>query len=496
MYAQEPLVLELTALLKAHGVRDIVISPGSRHYAFTRTLRERPRLPAAFGGRRAVGGVLRARAHPGDGRAGRDDLHLRHRRAQLRIGPRRSRGTEAPPGGDHDRPAPRVPRSDGRPDDRSAGLFDRFVRYAGNLRPISNERDRWYCNRVINEALVAAREDGGGPVHLNVPIESHSGVQFTLPQLPEVRVIARHRARASTSRDWSAFADAPRAASASSSSGGRDRARASAPSPHSPPSPSRSMRPSSPTTSPTCTSRTASTTRWRSSGSLRRPDPALKPDVVITFGGNVVFKDELKGFVQRVRSRALAGRSRTGRSQIPSAPSRMSSSADPSTSSSASSRRTRADRPIGSYARRMLQAAESIPAPSSEHGELSADRRVSCSALPDGSALHIANSAPIRMAQLHAIDRFDRSLLQPRCERNRRLPVDRDRLRDGHREADVRDHRRPHVLLRHEFALDPRRSRQSAHPPAEQRGRCGDARAAAVRTTRLSPVVMSAPNTA
>ena len=37
MYAREPVVMELTALLKAHGVRNIVISPGSRHYAFTRT---------------------------------------------------------------------------------------------------------------------------------------------------------------------------------------------------------------------------------------------------------------------------------------------------------------------------------------------------------------------------------------------------------------------------------------------------------------------------
>ena len=148
------------------------------------------------------------------------------------------------------------------------GLFDGFVRYSGDLRPITNERDRWYCNRVINEALVAAREGGGGPVHLNVPIESHSGVQFTLPQLPDVRVIARHRLELDEP-DWGALAERL-AASASSSSGGRDHARASAPSPRSPRSPSRSTRPSSPTTSPTCTSTGASTTRWRSSHSPRR----------------------------------------------------------------------------------------------------------------------------------------------------------------------------------------------------------------------------------
>ena len=57
-----------------------------------------------------------------------------------------------------------------------------------------------------------------------------------------------------------------------------------------------------------------------------------------------------------------------------------------------------ADRP---YARRMLEAADSIPRRRSEHGELAAIGAL-MRALPQGSALHIANSAPIRMAQLHA----------------------------------------------------------------------------------------------
>ena len=67
MYAQEPLVVELTALLKAHGVRDIVISPGSRHYAFTRSFENDGDLRLVFGGRRAVRGLLRSGTHPGHG---------------------------------------------------------------------------------------------------------------------------------------------------------------------------------------------------------------------------------------------------------------------------------------------------------------------------------------------------------------------------------------------------------------------------------------------
>ena len=38
MYSADPLILELLALLKAHGVRHIVISPGSRHYPAVRSL--------------------------------------------------------------------------------------------------------------------------------------------------------------------------------------------------------------------------------------------------------------------------------------------------------------------------------------------------------------------------------------------------------------------------------------------------------------------------
>ncbi len=107
----------------------------------------------------------------------------------------------------------------------------------------------------------------------------------------------------------------------------------------------------------------------------------LKPDIVITFGGNIVFKDEFKGFLSgsdhehwRVDlDGAIADPFRTLTDVFVCRPEhfleRLVSAAH--------------QRPPGrSYARRMLQAAGSIPAPPSEHGEMSAIGR-SCGHFPE-----------------------------------------------------------------------------------------------------------------
>jgi 2-succinyl-5-enolpyruvyl-6-hydroxy-3-cyclohexene-1-carboxylate synthase len=47
---------------------------------------------------------------------------------------------------------------------------------------------RWYCNRLVNEALIAARQGGGGPVHINVPI-TEPLFEYTVAELPQERLI-------------------------------------------------------------------------------------------------------------------------------------------------------------------------------------------------------------------------------------------------------------------------------------------------------------------
>lgn len=48
----------------------------------------------------------------------------------------------------------------------------------------------WYCNRLVNEALLAATSRGGGPVHINVPLDEPL-FEFSASKLPTERVI-RH----------------------------------------------------------------------------------------------------------------------------------------------------------------------------------------------------------------------------------------------------------------------------------------------------------------
>ena len=205
MYADEALVLELTALLKAHGVRDIVISPGSRHYAFTRTFEAYPdlRLHSVVDERSAAFfalGLMQATGEPAVTICTSGTAALNYASAVAEADAQKLPLIAIT--------TDRLPDYLGQMEDQmidQRGLFGGFVRYAGDLRPITNARDRWYCNRVINEALVAARAAGGGPVHLNVPLESHTGVQFTVPDLPEVRTITRHRLD-DDALDWTALA--------------------------------------------------------------------------------------------------------------------------------------------------------------------------------------------------------------------------------------------------------------------------------------------------
>ena len=72
------------------------------------------------------------------------------------------------------------------------GVFGSLVKKSVNLPEIHTDEDEWYCNRLVNEALLELNHHGKGPVHINVPI-SEPLFQFTTPELPKVRVITRYQ---------------------------------------------------------------------------------------------------------------------------------------------------------------------------------------------------------------------------------------------------------------------------------------------------------------
>ena len=86
-----------------------------------------------------------------------------------------------------DRPPQWIDQLDGQTLPQQDAL-GRFVRKAVSLPEPHNEEERWFCNRLVNEALLAARQRGDGPVHINVPL-TEPLYEFTVDSLPDERMI-------------------------------------------------------------------------------------------------------------------------------------------------------------------------------------------------------------------------------------------------------------------------------------------------------------------
>ena len=68
------------------------------------------------------------------------------------------------------------------------GIFNSVTKKSVNLPVVKNGNDFWYCERLINEALVELDHHGKGPVHINIPIVE-SGAVYNCAELPKVRKI-------------------------------------------------------------------------------------------------------------------------------------------------------------------------------------------------------------------------------------------------------------------------------------------------------------------
>ncbi len=83
------------------------------------------------------------------------------------------------------------------------GVFGSMVKKAVNLPEINTAQDEWFCNRLLNEALIACTTDAAGPVQINIPI-SEPLFDYSVEELPEVRRI--HSACTNKSVDINPFA--------------------------------------------------------------------------------------------------------------------------------------------------------------------------------------------------------------------------------------------------------------------------------------------------
>lgn len=192
MYSDKKNILQLTALLIEHGIRNVVLCPGSRNAPIVHTLAnhsffqcysvtdERSAGFFALGlalqsGKPAAvcctSGTALLNIHPAVAEAFYQQVPLVIISA--------------------DRPAAWIGQMDGQTLPQP-GVFNSLVKKSVNLPEIHTDEDEWYCNRLINEALLELNHHGKGPVHINIPI-SEPLFRFSTGELPKVRVITRYQ---------------------------------------------------------------------------------------------------------------------------------------------------------------------------------------------------------------------------------------------------------------------------------------------------------------
>jgi 2-succinyl-5-enolpyruvyl-6-hydroxy-3-cyclohexene-1-carboxylate synthase len=81
-------------------------------------------------------------------------------------------------------------------------LYKGSVKKSVTLPIIKDDKDHWYCRRLVNEALLELSHRGGGPVHINIPIEWGLFAQnFNTKKLPVFKPITRVTRRGMYSGD-------------------------------------------------------------------------------------------------------------------------------------------------------------------------------------------------------------------------------------------------------------------------------------------------------
>lgn len=188
MYTNKENVLQLVALLKVYGIKHIVLSPGSRNSPLSHTFATEPffichsvvdERSAAF----YALGIIQATSGP-------VAICCTSGSAALNFAPAVAEAFY--------RQLPLLVITADRPESQigqmlgqtlpQPGLFNTLVKKAVHVPEISNTEEKWFCNRLINEAIQALNHHCKGPAHINIPI-SEPLFNFTSERLPEVRKI-------------------------------------------------------------------------------------------------------------------------------------------------------------------------------------------------------------------------------------------------------------------------------------------------------------------
>ena len=185
MYVNDKMVLQLVALLKKFGIKKVVVSPGSRHNKLINTLQadgsfklylvvdERSAAFFALGLIQECGDPVAVTCSSGTAcmNYGSAIVEAFYQRLPLLV-----------------LSSDRVPELLNQCEDQmydQASTFIGCTKYHCQLPVIDTPRDEWYCNRLINEALIELTHHGRGPVHINIPFAAHHGTAYDVESLPD-----------------------------------------------------------------------------------------------------------------------------------------------------------------------------------------------------------------------------------------------------------------------------------------------------------------------
>lgn len=201
MFVNDKMVLQLVALLKKFQIKKIVVSPGSRHNKLVNTLQadnyfklylvvdERSAAFFALGLIQESGEPVAVTCSSGTAcmNYGSAIVEAFYQRLPLLV-----------------LSSDRVPELLNQCEDQmydQASTFINCTKYHCQLPVIDTPRDEWYCNRIINEALIELNHHGRGPVHINIPFAAHHGANYDVESLPDARKITLHQLPMSSS-EW------------------------------------------------------------------------------------------------------------------------------------------------------------------------------------------------------------------------------------------------------------------------------------------------------
>ena len=195
MYSDKINVNILTSLMVAHGVRTVVVCPGSRNAPLAHNFASCPEMYCvAATDERSAGfyalGLALASERP-------VAVCVTSGSALLNLAPAVAEAyyREVPLLViSADRPLAMINQLQGQTLPQ-AGALGMMVKATMQLPEPHNEVERWHCNRLVNEAMIKMLLHGGGPVHINVPI-SEPLYNFAVEELFEERKISMAAASA------------------------------------------------------------------------------------------------------------------------------------------------------------------------------------------------------------------------------------------------------------------------------------------------------------